>query len=141
MKEDATIDEIKWAIETAQAKEFVERLPEAYDAPINQGGRNLSGGQRQRINIARALVRKPKILILDDSFSALDYTTDANLRAALKENLKDTTVFIVSQRANTIKNADQIVVLDDGKMVGLGKHDQLYKNCQVYKEICDSQLS
>lgn len=141
MKEDATLDEIKWAIEIAQAKEFVERLPEGYDAPINQGGRNLSGGQRQRITIARALVGNPKILILDDSFSALDYATDASLRSALKENLKDTTVFIVSQRANTIKNANQIIVLDDGKMVGLGKHDELYESCQVYKEICDSQLS
>lgn len=141
MKEDATLDEIKWAIEIAQAKDFVERLPQGYDAPINQGGRNLSGGQRQRITIARALVGNPKILILDDSFSALDYTTDANLRAALKEKLTDTTVFIVSQRANTIKNADQIVVLDEGKMVGLGKHDELYESCQVYKEICDSQLS
>ncbi|NLJ95764.1 MAG: ABC transporter ATP-binding protein [Clostridiales bacterium] len=141
MKEDASIEEIKWAIEIAQAKDFVERLPNGYDAPINQGGRNLSGGQRQRITIARALVRNPKILILDDSFSALDYATDAKLRAALKENCKDTTVLIVSQRANTIKNADQIIVLDDGKMVGLGKHDELYKTCLVYKEICDSQLS
>lgn len=141
MKEDATLDEIERAIAIAQAKEFVERLPEGYDAPINQGGRNLSGGQRQRITIARALVGNPKILILDDSFSALDYATDASLRSALKENLKDTTVFIVSQRANTIKNANQIIVLDDGKMVGLGKHDELYESCQVYKEICDSQLS
>lgn len=141
MKEDATLDEIERAIAIAQAKEFVERLPEGYDAPINQGGRNLSGGQRQRITIARALVGNPKILILDDSFSALDYATDANLRVALKENLKDTTVFIVSQRTNTIKNANQIIVLDDGKMVGLGKHDELYESCQVYKEICDSQLS
>ena len=141
MKEDASKDEIKWAIDIAQARDFVERLPNGYDAPINQGGRNLSGGQRQRITIARALVRNPRILILDDSFSALDYATDANLRAALKENCKDTTVLIVSQRANTIKNADQIIVLDDGKMVGLGKHDELYKTCLVYKEICDSQLS
>lgn len=140
-KEDASIDQIKRAIEIAQAKEFVERLPEKYDTQINQGGRNLSGGQRQRLTIARALVRDPKILILDDSFSALDYATDAKLREALRENCRDTTVIMVSQRANTIKNADQILVLDDGRIAGLGKHEDLYKSCHVYKEICDSQLS
>ena len=135
------MEEIKWAIEVAQAKDFVEKLPDGYDTLINQGGRNLSGGQRQRITIARALVRKPKILILDDSFSALDYATDARLREALRKNCKDTTVLIVSQRANTIKYADQIIVLDDGKVAGIGKHEELYKTCHVYKEICDSQLS
>lgn len=140
-KEDATIEEIKRALEIAQARDFVERLPQGHDTLINQGGRNLSGGQRQRITIARALVRNPEILILDDSFSALDYVTDANLRQALRENCKDTTVIIVSQRANTIKNADKIIVLDDGKIAGIGKHDELYKSCHVYREICDSQIS
>lgn len=140
-KEDASLEEIKWAIEVAQAKDFVEKLPDGYDTLINQGGRNLSGGQRQRLTIARALVRKPKILILDDSFSALDYATDARLREALSKNCRDTTVLIVSQRANTIKYADQIIVLDDGKVAGIGKHEDLYKSCHVYKEICDSQLS
>lgn len=140
-KEDATMEEIKWAIEIAQAKDFVERLPNGYDTIIRQGGKNLSGGQRQRITIARALVRNPKILILDDSFSALDYATDANLREALKKNLKNTTVIMVSQRANTIKNADKIIVLDDGKVAGIGKHEDLYRSCHVYKEICDSQIS
>lgn len=140
-KEDASIDDIKRAIEIAQAKDFVEKLPYGYDTQINQGGRNLSGGQRQRITIARALVRDPKIIILDDSFSALDYATDANLREALRKNCKDTTVIIVSQRANTIKNADKIIVMDDGRMAGIGKHEELYKTCHVYREIVDSQLS
>lgn len=139
-KEDATIEEIKRAVEIAQAKEFVERLPDGYNTLINQGGRNLSGGQRQRITIARALVRNPEILILDDSFSALDYATDADLREALRKNYKGT-IIMVSQRANTIKNADRIIVLDDGKVAGTGKHEDLYKNCHVYREICDSQLS
>jgi len=140
-KEDATTDEIKRALEIAQARDFVERLPQGYDTLINQGGRNLSGGQRQRITIARALVRNPKILILDDSFSALDYVTDANLREALRKNCKDTTVIIVSQRANTIKNADKIIVLDDGRIAGIGRHEDLYRSCHVYREICDSQIN
>lgn len=140
-KEDATTEEIKRAIEIAQAKDFVEKLPKGYDTKINQGGMNLSGGQRQRITIARALVKDPKILILDDSFSALDYATDARLRAALREYCKKTTVLIVSQRANTIKNSDKIIVLDDGRIAGIGKHEELYESCHVYREICDSQLS
>lgn len=140
-KEDATIEEIKRAIETAQAKDFVERLPQGYNTVIRQGGRNLSGGQRQRITIARALVRNPKILILDDSFSALDYATDANLRDALRKNCRGTTVIMVSQRAGTIKDADKIIVLDDGRIAGIGRHEDLYKTCHVYKEICDSQIS
>lgn len=140
-KEDASIEEIKKAVEIAQAKEFVEKLPEGYNTRINQGGKNLSGGQRQRLTIARALVRNPKILILDDSFSALDYVTDASLREALKKNFKNTTIIMVSQRANTIKNADKIIVLDDGRIAGIGKHEELYQSCHVYREICDSQLS
>ncbi len=140
-KENATMDEIKRAVEIAQAKDFVEQLPEGYHTVIRQGGRNLSGGQRQRITIARALVRNPKILILDDSFSALDYATDANLREALRKNCRNTTIIMVSQRANTIKNADKIIVLDDGRVAGIGRHEDLYKSCHVYKEICDSQIS
>jgi ATP-binding cassette subfamily B protein len=140
-KEEASLEEIERAIGIAQAKDFVDKLPNGYDTHINQGGRNLSGGQRQRLTIARALVRNPRIIILDDSFSALDYATDARLRDALREHCKDTTVIMVSQRANTIKNADQIIVLDDGKMVGIGKHDKLYQTCNIYREICDSQIS
>jgi ATP-binding cassette subfamily B multidrug efflux pump len=139
--EDASLEEIEKAIEMAQAKDFVDKLPYGYDTQINQGGRNLSGGQRQRITIARALVRNPRILILDDSFSALDYATDSRLRQAIYENFQESTVILISQRANTIKNADQIIVLDDGKIVGIGKHDKLYESCSIYREICDSQLS
>ena len=108
---------------------------------IDQGGHNLSGGQRQRLTIARALVRDPQILIMDDSASALDFATDARLRKATRENTKDMTVFIVSQRATTIRNADTILVLDDGKLAGMGNHKQLLKECDVYREICLSQLS
>lgn len=139
--EDASLEEIKRAIDIAQAKDFVEKLPDGYESQIHQGGRNLSGGQRQRLTIARALVRNPKILILDDSSSALDYATDARLRESIRKNCKDTTVIIVSQRANSIKYADQIIVLDDGRMVGIGKHDDLYQTCEIYREICDSQVS
>ena len=140
-KMDASLAEIKKAIDIAQAKDFVEKLPDGYDSQINQGGRNLSGGQRQRLTIARALVRNPRILILDDSSSALDYATDARLREAISKKCKDTTVIMVSQRANSIKNADKIIVLDDGRMVGIGKHEELYKSCNIYREICDSQGS
>ena len=140
-KRDATDEEIYRAIDTAQAREVVEAKEKGLDLLIQQGGRNLSGGQKQRLTIARALVRQPKILILDDSASALDFATDAALRKAIKEDTKDMTVFMVSQRAATIKNADQILVLDDGKLVGLGSHRQLLDNCQVYREICLSQLS
>ncbi len=140
-KKDATDEEIYKAIDTAQAREVVESKEKGLDFMIQQGGRNLSGGQKQRLTIARALVRRPKILILDDSASALDFATDAALRKAIRENTKDMTVFMVSQRATTIKNADRILVLDDGKLVGIGTHRELLESCEVYREICLSQLS
>jgi len=140
-KTDATDQEIYKALDTAQAREFVDTKGQGLDLMIEQGGKNLSGGQRQRLTIARALVRNPEILIMDDSASALDFATDAALRKAIKENTGDMTVFLVSQRATTIKNADQILVLDDGKLVGLGTHKELLDQCEVYREICLSQLS
>lgn len=140
-KKDATDEEIYKALEIAQAREFVEEKGEGLDFTIQAGGKNLSGGQRQRLTIARALVKEPQILIMDDSASALDFATDARLRKAIKEGTKDMTVFIVSQRASTIKNADQIVVLDDGTMAGCGNHKELLQTCEVYREICLSQLS
>lgn len=140
-KKDATDEELYAALETAQGREIVEKKEKGLDTEILQGGRNLSGGQRQRLTIARALVRDPEILILDDSASALDFATDAKLRKALREHKKDTTVFLVSQRAATIRQADQIIVLDDGAVAGIGKHEELYQTCEVYREICDSQVS
>ena len=140
-KEDATDEEIWHALDVAQARDFIEAKGEGLDLMIDQGGHNLSGGQRQRLTIARALVRDPQILIMDDSASALDFATDARLRKAIRENTKDMTVFIVSQRATTIRNADTILVLDDGKLAGIGNHKQLLKECDVYREICLSQLS
>lgn len=135
-------DEEMWAaLETAQAAEFVRKLPEGLDSPVEQGGKNFSGGQRQRLTIARAIVMKPEILILDDSSSALDFATDAALRSALARDISDCTVFIVSQRASSIKHADRIIVLDDGKAAGIGTHSELFRNCQVYREICLSQMS
>lgn len=139
-KKDATIDEIETALEISQSSSFVQTFPKKYDTNILQGGKNLSGGQKQRLTIARALVSNPEILILDDSSSALDFATDASLRKALKEKVKNTTVIMVSQRASSIKNADKIIVLDNGEIVGIGKHDYLINNCEVYKEICSSQL-
>lgn len=138
-KPDATEEEMWAAIDTAQAREVVEGKEGMLDAKIAQSGKNLSGGQRQRLTIARALVRKPEILILDDSASALDYATDAKLRAALKKLEGNTTTFIVSQRASTIRHADKIIVLDDGEMAGIGTHEELLTNCDVYKEIYYSQ--
>lgn len=138
-KPDATDEELWQAIDTAQAREVVEGRDGGLDARVAQNGKNLSGGQKQRLTIARALVRKPEILILDDSASALDYATDAKLRQALKEVEKDTTTFIVSQRASTIRHADQILVLDDGMIVGIGTHEKLLEDCQVYQEIYYSQ--
>ena len=138
-KNDATDAEIWQAIETAQAKEFVEQKDGKLEAAVAQSGRNLSGGQRQRLTIARALVGKPEILILDDSASALDYATDAALRQAIRNMEGDMTVFIVSQRASSIQHADQIIVLDDGEMADIGTHDELLKRCEVYQEIYYSQ--
>ncbi len=133
--------EVQKALDLAQASEFVEKLPGGFAAPIAQGGANVSGGQKQRLSIARALARKPEILVFDDSFSALDYRTDAKLRAGLERELKDTTRLIVAQRIGTIRDADRIIVLDEGKMVGMGTHDELMKTCPVYREIAQSQLS
>lgn len=135
---DQTIDE---ALVTAQAKDFVSKMENGIDSPIAQGGTNVSGGQKQRLSIARAVARKPEIFIFDDSFSALDYKTDRKLRTALKKHTKDSTKFIVAQRIGTIKDADKIIVLEKGNMVGIGTHDELLKTCPVYQEIALSQLS
>lgn len=139
-KPDATDEEINAALKTAQALDFVDEK-NGLDSKILQGGKNLSGGQIQRLTIARALVRKPEILILDDSSSALDFATDAALRRAIKSDTDNMTVFIVSQRFSTIKNADMIIVLDDGRVCGIGKHDELFESCEEYRDICESQLS
>lgn len=139
-KKDATDEEIYLALEIAQAKEFIDAKEEGLDLKVLQGGKNFSGGQRQRLTIARALVGKPEILILDDSASALDYATDAKLRSAIANSTKDMTVFIVSQRAASMLHADQIIVLDDGEMVGSGTHEQLLETCDIYNEIYSSQL-
>ena len=138
---DATDEELWQALETAQAKDFVEELPEKLEARVAQGGTNFSGGQRQRLSIARAIARKPLVYLLDDSFSALDYTTDAKLRAALESEISKSTMIVVAQRISTILNADQIIVLDYGKIVGIGTHHELMKSCPTYKEIVLSQLS
>lgn len=134
-------EELKNAIGLSQAEEFVDKLPDGAEHMISQMGRNVSGGQKQRLSIARALSRKPEILVFDDSFSALDYKTDAKLREGLNEKLKDTTKIIVAQRISTIRHADKIIVLDRGEAVGMGTHEELMKNCDVYKEIALSQLS
>lgn len=138
-KPNATLNELNKAVKISQSEEFVNELPNKYDYAIQAGGKNFSGGQRQRLTIARALVGDPEILILDDSASALDFATDANLRHAINTEIKDSTIILVSQRANTIKNADKIIVLDHGNIVGVGKHNDLLKTCNVYKEIYDSQ--
>lgn len=140
-KEDASDEQIKKAAEIAQATEFIEAKDDKYDSSIAQGGSNVSGGQKQRLAIARAIAKDPKIFIFDDSFSALDLKTDAALRKALAENVKDSTVIIVAQRISTILHAEQILVLDDGRIVGKGTHEELLKNCSVYQEIAKSQLS
>lgn len=139
--ENASREQLKEAAEIAQATEFIESKPEKYESPISQGGTNVSGGQKQRLSIARAIVKKPKIYIFDDSFSALDYKTDAALRKALSEKVAGSTVIIVAQRISTILNAEQIVVLDEGKVAGIGTHKQLLQDCEVYKQIASSQLS
>ena len=134
-------EDVQKALDLAQASEFVDRMPGGIRAPIAEGGTNVSGGQKQRLSIARALARRPEILVFDDSFSALDYRTDAKLRAGLDRDLKDTTRLIVAQRIGTIRNADKIIVLDEGKMVGMGTHRELMQTCPVYQEIARSQLS
>lgn len=139
--ENATDEEIIKALKIAQAWEFVEKLPRKLDTIISQGGKNLSGGQKQRISIARAFIGNPEIVILDDSTSALDYATDLAFRKAIKENLRDTTVIMISQRATSLKDADNIIVMDDGKAVGTSTHENLLENCEVYKEIYSSQLN
>ena len=134
-------EDVRKALDLAQASEFVDKMPGGLHAPIAEGGTNVSGGQKQRLSIARALARRPEILVFDDSFSALDYRTDAKLRAGLDRELKDTTRLIVAQRIGTIRDADKIIVLDEGKMVGMGTHDELMRTCPVYQEIARSQLS
>jgi len=140
-KSDATDDELWKALEIAQARDFIEELPEKLEARVAQGGTNFSGGQRQRLSIARALVKKPQVLIFDDSFSALDYTTDSKLRSALHDVMGHTTMIVVAQRVSTILKADQIVVLDQGRVVGIGTHAELMKSSETYQEIVLSQLS
>ena len=140
-KPDATDDEVWEALEIAQARDFVERMPDGLASTISQGGGNLSGGQRQRLAIARAVVRRPEIYLFDDSFSALDLATDARLRAALRPVTRDATVVVVAQRVSTIRDADLILVLEDGLVVGRGTHDQLLEECTTYQEIVASQLT
>lgn len=137
--EDATEEELTDALKKSQSYDFVMEKENGIDSYVTQTGKNFSGGQKQRLTIARALVKKPEILILDDSSSALDFATEANLRKAIR-SLENVTTFIVSQRTSSIMDADQIVVLDDGKVVGVGKHEQLLENCEVYKEIYQSQF-
>lgn len=132
--------EINEAIKIAQAEEFINNLKDKKETTVSQGGKDISGGQKQRLSIARAIARKPEILILDDTFSALDFKTDAQLRKELKENLSDTTVVMVAQRIGTIKNADKILVLENGELVGVGKHEELLKSCITYQEIAISQM-
>ncbi len=140
-KESATFEEVRHAAETAQAAEFIDEMPNGYESVISQGGVNVSGGQKQRLSIARALVKRPEIYLFDDSFSALDFKTDARLRAALKRETRDSTVLIVSQRVSTVMDADQIIVLDDGRIAGIGAHRDLMASNQIYYEIVSSQLS
>ena len=140
-KPDAADDELWHALRIAQAADFVAEMPGQLEAPVSQGGTNLSGGQRQRIAMARALVKRPDIYVFDDSFSALDFKTDAALRAALQEEVDDAIVFIVAERVSTIMNADRIIVLDQGEIVGMGTHEELMEKCPVYREIVFSQLS
>lgn len=140
-KEDATLEEMERAIEIAQATEFVSQKPQGYDEPLSEGGTNFSGGQKQRLAIARAIIRNPEIYIFDDSFSALDYQTDANLRARLKKETTESTVLIVAQRVGTIMHADRIVVLNEGDVVGIGTHRELLETCPIYYDIAASQLS
>ena len=136
-----TDEDMKTAARVAQATEFIETKKDMYQSPIAQGGTNVSGGQKQRLSIARAIAKNPKIFLFDDSFSALDYKTDVVLRRALKEKVSDATVIIVAQRISTILHADQIIVLEDGHVAGIGRHEELLESCEAYQEIAKSQLS
>ena len=140
-REDAADEEVRHAATVAQAVEFIDAMPEQFGSPVSQGGINLSGGQKQRLSIARAIVRKPDIYVFDDSFSALDFATDARLRAALRSEITNATVFVVAQRISTVINADRIVVLDNGRVVGIGTHAQLLEQSEIYREIVTSQVS
>jgi ATP-binding cassette subfamily B protein len=134
-------EQMKRAARIAQAEEFIDTKPEGYGEAISQGGTNVSGGQKQRLSIARAIAKDPEVYVFDDSFSALDYKTDAKLRKTIKEEIADSTIIIVAQRISTIMSAEQILVLDDGRIVGKGTHKELLKNCEVYQQIASSQLS
>ena len=138
---EASDDDLWLALEIAQAKSFVQEMSDGLNSPIAQGGTNVSGGQRQRLAIARALVRKPSVYLFDDSFSALDLATDARLRAALAPHTRQATVLIVAQRVSTILSAERIIVLEDGRIVGVGRHDELLETCDTYAEIVRSQIS
>jgi ATP-binding cassette subfamily B protein len=140
-REEASDEDVRHAATVAQAIEFVDAMPETFAAPISQGGINLSGGQKQRLAIARAVVRKPDVYVFDDSFSALDFATDARLRAALRNETVNATVFVVAQRISTVLNADRIVVLDNGRVVGMGTHAELLEKSEIYREIVASQVS
>ena len=140
-KEDASVEELEQAADISQAKEFIDSREERFDTHLAEGGSNLSGGQKQRLSIARALVRKAQIYIFDDSFSALDFKTDAILRKELKKEMTESIMLVVAQRISSIMEADQIIVLNEGKVVGKGTHHQLLKECQIYHEIATSQLS
>ncbi|MDE7278187.1 MAG: ABC transporter ATP-binding protein/permease, partial [Oscillospiraceae bacterium] len=139
--DNASDEQLREAAGIAQSTDFIEAKPEKYESPISQGGTNVSGGQKQRLSIARAVVKKPKIYIFDDSFSALDYKTDAALRKALNEQVADSTVIIVAQRISTILHADKIIVLDEGRIAGMGTHEELLESCEIYEQIASSQLS
>ncbi|MDC1919123.1 multidrug efflux ABC transporter subunit EfrA, partial [Bacteroides uniformis] len=140
-KEDATQEEMERAAEIAQASEFISRKPDGFNEHLSEGGSNFSGGQKQRLAIARAIIRRPEIYIFDDSFSALDYQTDAKLRARLKKETTESTVLIVAQRVGTIMHADKIIVLNEGEVVGMGTHRELLEKCPIYYDIAASQLS
>lgn len=140
-KNDITDEQMEWAASIAQADEFISKKAEEYNSEISQGGSNVSGGQKQRLSIARAIAINPEILVFDDSFSALDFKTDAKLREELAKNTENKTVIIVAQRISTVLNAEQIIVLKEGKIVGIGRHEDLMKNCETYRQIALSQLS
>ena len=139
--ENASEETVKLAADVSQSSEFIDSKPQKYNEPVSQGGTNVSGGQKQRLSIARAIAKEPKIYLFDDSFSALDFKTDVKLRNALADNIHDCTIIIVAQRISTILNADKIVVLDEGKIAGIGTHGQLMQSCEVYRQIAHSQLS